>query len=35
MQFNPGGRLNTKDVMGRDNEIACQRRSESAREWPE
>ena len=22
MQINPGGRLNTKDVMGRDNEIA-------------
>ena len=22
MQINPGGRLNTKDVVGRDNEIA-------------
>ena len=22
MKINPGGRLNTKDVMGRDNEIA-------------
>ena len=22
MQINPGGRLNTKDVMGRDNDIA-------------